>query len=98
MGVPGRGGVASEGADLHPESAPVDQQADEDLRLDAAPLGSPRPPQVVFPLGLELEGGHDVEHQRYGTYAGGEGVRGTASGVAPVAFDAARERAPHGAQ
>ena len=59
--------VALEAADLEGEAAPVDQQADHDLRIDASFLGVADLAQpacaVVFLLGFEVERGHVVEHQ-----------------------------------
>ena len=67
----GLGLVALEAADLEREAAPVDQQPDHDLRVDAAFLGVADLAQVVFLLGLEVERGHVVEHQRHIAVRGG---------------------------
>ena len=52
-------------ADLEGEPVAVDQQPDHDLRVDAAFLGVADLPEVVLVLGLEVERGHVVEHQRH---------------------------------
>ena len=70
--------VAFEAANLQGESAPVDQQAHHDLRIDAAFLGVPDPAQVVFLVGLEIERGDVVEHQA--DIAGGAGMGETCRG------------------
>ena len=62
--VGGLGLVALEAADLEREPAPVDQQPDDDLRVDAAFLGVADLAQVVFLLGLEVERRDVVETQR----------------------------------
>jgi hypothetical protein len=68
----GLGLVALEAADLQREAAPVDQEPDHDLRVDAAFLGVADLAQVVLLLGLEVQGGHVVEAQR--DVAAGPGV------------------------
>jgi len=59
----GLGGVALETADLQRKSGAVDQQADDDLRVDAPFLGIADLTQLVFVLGLEIQGRHVVEQQ-----------------------------------
>ena len=51
---------------LHHQREPgrVGQQADGDLRLQAAFLGEPRLAEPVTGVGLEVQRGHVVEHQR----------------------------------
>ena len=53
----------------------------DDLRIDAAFLGVADLAQVVFLLGLEVEGGHVVEAQRHITAAAG--VRETGRATSP---------------
>ena len=50
-------------ADLEGEAVAVDQQADDDLRVDPPLLGVTHPPQVVLTLGLEVERGHACRHR-----------------------------------
>ncbi len=59
--------VALEAPDLEREAPPVDQQAHDDLWIDTAFLGVADLAQRVFVLGLEVERGHVVEHQRHVT-------------------------------
>ena len=49
--------------DSQGETTAVDQQADNDLRIDPTLLGVTHPPQVVLLLGLEIERGHVIEAQ-----------------------------------
>ena len=58
----GLGPVALPAPDLEGETAAVDQQADDDLGVDPPLLGVTHPPQVVLPLGLEVQGGHACRH------------------------------------
>ena len=59
----GLGLVALEAADLEGEPAPVDQEADHDLRVHPAFLGVADLAQVVLTLGLEVQRGHVIEDQ-----------------------------------
>jgi len=59
----GLSGVALKTADLQRKPGAVDQQADHDLRINAAFLGVADLAQVVFVLRFEVQGGHVVEQQ-----------------------------------
>ena len=67
------GGVALEAADFQREPGPVHQQADHDLRVDAAFLGVADLAQLVFVLGLEVQRRHVIEQQAQAATAGGVG-------------------------
>ena len=59
-----RGGlslVALPAIDLQGETAPVDQQSDDDLGVDPPLLGVTHPPQIILTLSLEVQGGHVVQ-------------------------------------
>ena len=61
-----RGGlslVALPAADLERKTAPVDQQAHDDLGVDPPLLGVTDLAQVVLTLGLEVERGHVIQAQ-----------------------------------
>ena len=49
--------------DSQGETTAVDQQADDDLRIDPPLLGVTHPPQVVLTLSLEIERGHACRHR-----------------------------------
>ena len=59
----GLGLVALPAADLERKTGPVDQQSDDDLRIDPPLLGVTDLAQVVLTLGLEIEGGHACRHR-----------------------------------
>ena len=46
------------------EPAGISEEPDGDLRLQAAFLREPRLAEPVTLIGLEIQGGHVVEHQR----------------------------------
>ncbi len=48
----------------HGRAPPVDQQADHDLRIDPAFLGVAGLAQPVLVLGLEVQRGHVIQHER----------------------------------
>ena len=50
-------------ADLERETMTVDQQPDDDLRIDPPFLGVADLAQVVLTLGLEVERGHACRHR-----------------------------------
>ena len=61
-----RGGlslVALPAIDLQGETAPVDQQSDDDLGVDPPLLGVTHPPQIILTLSLEVERGHSCRHR-----------------------------------
>ena len=60
----GLGGVALERVDHQREPAHIGQQPDGDLRLQAAFLGEPGLAEPVTLVGLEVQRGDVVEHQR----------------------------------
>lgn len=57
--------VPLEAADLQREPSTVDQQPDDDLRIDPPFLREAYFAQLIFLLGLEVEGGDVVEDQRH---------------------------------
>ena len=59
----GLGGVAIETANFQREAGAVDEQAHDDLRIDAAFLGVADLTQVVFGFGLEIQRGHVVQRR-----------------------------------
>ena len=77
----GLGLGAFEAADLEGEAVSVDQEANDDLWVDATFLGVADLAQVVFLLGFEVEGGHVVEHQGDVTVGGGMGEAGLSEGL-----------------
>jgi hypothetical protein len=58
----GLGPVAGEAADLEREALPVDEQPDDDLRVDAPLLGVADLAQVVLVIGLEVQRRGVIEH------------------------------------
>jgi hypothetical protein len=56
--------VALERLDHQREPGRVGEQTEGDLRLQPTFLGEPRLPEPVAGVGLEVQGGHVVEHQR----------------------------------
>lgn len=87
--------VPLEAADLQREPAPVHEQADHDLRIDAAFLGVADLPQLVLVLRLKVERGDVVEDQRDVTAGGSvfEALRGNV--VAVLALGDACQAALH---
>ena len=59
----GLGLVSLPAADLERETGPVDQQPDDDLRVDPPLLGVTHPPQIILTLSLKVERSDVVQAQ-----------------------------------
>ena len=55
--------LPSKAADLERKTAPVNQQPDDDLRIDPTLLGVTHPPQIILTLGLEVQDVHACRHR-----------------------------------
>ncbi len=90
--------VARELVDFEGEPALVHEEADEDLRVDAALFAHPDLAELVFTLRLEVEGGDVVEHHGQRTTRGRMRVGCGGDLRPPVLLNAAGEGPPHGRQ
>ena len=93
----GLGVVAFPAADLEGEAGTVHEHPDRDLGVHAALLGESDPPEVVFLLRLEVQGGHVVHQEAQVPVGGDTGVEGRLDAGAPVPPHAAGQGPEQGA-